>query len=80
MSYLLFMILCIGLRPSRVRSVRCSSADRHNIAGMLIRTMGPVKVLLVPSEEQRLVPTMELRALISWEGWTRRTEVTLHGG
>ena len=55
-----------GLRPSRIRPVRCSPIGRHNIAKVLIRDNGPVKVLLVPSEEQRLVPTMELGALISW--------------
>ena len=76
MSYWLIMVLCNGLCSSRIRPVRYSPAGRHNIARVLIRDNGPVKVLLVPSEEQ----TMELRALISWEGWTRRTEVTLHGG
>jgi len=34
------------------------AADWHNIARVLIQEMGLVKVLLVPSEEQRLVPTM----------------------
>ena len=68
MSYLSFMVLCIGLRLSRIRSVRCSSADRRNIARVLIQDNRPVKVLLVPSEEQRLVPTMGLGALDSWEG------------
>ena len=61
MSYLLFMVLCIALRPSRIRSICCSFADRRNIARMLIWAMGPVKVLLVPSEEC-------LGALDSWEG------------
>ena len=47
-----------GLRPSRIRPVRCSPADRRNIARVLIRDNGPVKVLLVPSEEQRQTPTV----------------------
>ena len=42
---------------------RCSPIGRHNIAKVLIRDNGPVKVLRVPSEEQRLVPTMELGRL-----------------
>ena len=58
MSYLLFMVLRIGLRPSRIRPVCYSPADRHNIARVLIRDNGPVKVLLVPSEEQRQTPTV----------------------
>ena len=58
MSYWLFMVLGIGLRPSRIRPVRCSLADRHNIARVLIQGMGLVKVLLVPSEEQRQTPTV----------------------
>ena len=56
MSYLLFMVLCTGLRPSRIRPIRCSPADRHNIAKVLIQDMGLVEVLLVLSEEQRLGP------------------------
>ena len=59
-SISLLFVVCvvvIGLRPSRIRPVRCSSADWHNIARVLIQDMGLVKVLLVPSEEQRLGPT-----------------------
>ena len=46
-----------GLRPSHRRPVCCSPIGRHNIAKVLIRDNGPVKVLLVPSEEQGLGPT-----------------------
>ena len=51
-------IVVLWLRPSRIRPVRCSSADWHNIARVLIQDMGLVKVLLVPSKKQRLGPTM----------------------
>ena len=61
-------VVVIRLCPSRIRPVRRSPADRHNIARVLIQDMGLVKVLLVPSKEQRLVPTMGLGALDSWEG------------
>ena len=43
-----------------------SAWDRHNIARVLIRDNGPVKVLLVPSEEQRQTPTMTL-----WGAYSR---------
>ena len=52
-----------GHRSSRLRPVRCSPIGRHNIVKVLIQDNGSVKVLLVPSEEQRLVPTMELGCL-----------------
>ena len=64
MTYLLFTVLCTGLRPSRIRPVRCSPADRHNIARVLIWDNGPVKVLLVPSEEQRQTPIVTLWELV----------------
>jgi len=67
MSYLIFMILCIGLRPSRIRPVRCSPIGQHNIARVLIQDMGLVKVLLVPSEAQRQVP-----AVTPWGACTQR--------
>ena len=56
---LLFVVcvVVIGLRPCRIRPVRCSPADRRNIARMLIQGIDLVEVLLVPSEEQRLGPT-----------------------
>ena len=60
-SISLLFVVCvvvIGLRPCRIRPVCYSPADRHNIARVLIQDMGLVKVLLVPSEEQRLGPTM----------------------
>ena len=83
MSYSWVMVLCTGLRPSRIRPVRCSPADRHNIAKVLIRDNGPVKVLLVPSEEQRLGPTIGPRGawgVDSWRAGPGAAEVTLHGG
>ena len=47
-----------GLRPSRIRPVRCSPADRHNIARMLIREMGPVKPYLChPKNRNTFLPT-----------------------
>ena len=44
---------------------RCSPIGRHNIAKVLIRDNGPVKVLLVPSEEQRQTPTVTPRGACS---------------
>ena len=40
------------------KASRCSPIGRHNIARVLIQDNGLVKVLLVPSEEQRQIPTV----------------------
>ena len=58
MSYLLFIILCIGLRPSRIRPVVVRLLVGITLLEVLIRDNGLVKVLLVPSEEQRQTPTV----------------------
>ena len=44
--------------PESHKAGRCSPIGRHNIARLFIRDNGPVKVLLVPSEEQRQTPTV----------------------
>ena len=44
--------------PESHKAGHCSPIGRHNIARVLIRDNGPVKVLLVPSEEQRQTPTV----------------------
>ena len=58
MSYLLFTILCTGLYQSRIRPVIVRLLVGITLLEMLIRNNGPMKVLLVPSEEQRLGPTI----------------------
>ena len=44
--------------PESHKAGRCSPIGRHNIARVLIRDNGLVKVLLVPSEEQGRTPTV----------------------
>ena len=44
--------------PESHKAGRCLPIGRHNIARVLIRDNGPVKVLLVPSKEQRQIPTI----------------------
>ena len=69
--------------PESHKAGHCSPIGRHNIARVLIRDMGLVKVLLVPSEEQRLGPTIGPRGawgVDSWRAGPGAAEVTLHGG
>jgi len=68
--------------PKSHKAGRCLPIGRHNIARVLIQDMGLVKVLLVPSEEQRLGPTMGPRGawVLTRGGLTRYAVVTLHGG
>ena len=82
MSYLLFTILRIGLRPSRIRPVVVCLLVGITLLEVLIRDNGPVKVLLVPSEEQRFGPTIGPRGtwVLTRGGLTRCAMVTLHGG
>ena len=75
-------IMCGGLRLSRIRPVVVRLLVGITLLEVLIRDNGPVKVFLVPSEEQRLGPTIGPRGawVLTRGGLTRYAVVTLHGG
>ena len=61
-----------GLRPSRIRPVCCSPADRHTIARVLIRVVGPVKVLPAPSYYSWCCPSTDRGPMDLGGAWKSR--------